>query len=428
MHLTKKLFWLLTLLLILPCLPACEQQQPEPEAPHTHTFGVWETVLEGTCVSKGKQTRSCACGETEERPHLSDHSYAASNICTICGDFKHCTDGILNYTSNGDGTCYVSGHNTQRYEKVVEIPRTSPDGDLVTTIGQHAFEDNANMETLVIPDHVTEIAQYAFYNCSRLKNITIGEGVTVIGKGAFEKCTAVTRLNWNATAPYDAKDWNGIFSMLGQAGNGVTVRIGANVTRIPAYLFYPTPSNEMDFTPNITSVIFADNSVCSTIGDYAFYGCKYLATFSLPASVTNISYRAFGGCTALRELTVAAVYPDTLQDSILTWPFWKYDVYMRVETLIVTGNTAICADAFEGCNAITTVVLADSITDIGNRAFYRCENLTAVYYYGTESAWQTVTLGEQAFEPTAVIYYYSETQPAEGGNYWHYVDGVPTKW
>jgi hypothetical protein len=25
-------------------------------------------------------------------------------------------------------------------------------------------------------------------------------------------------------------------------------------------------------------------------------------------------------------------------------------------------------------------------------------------------------------------YYYSETEPTEPGNYWHYVDGVPTPW
>jgi hypothetical protein len=29
---------------------------------------------------------------------------------------------------------------------------------------------------------------------------------------------------------------------------------------------------------------------------------------------------------------------------------------------------------------------------------------------------------------SATLYYYSETTPAESGNYWHYVDGVPTPW
>ena len=26
------------------------------------------------------------------------------------------------------------------------------------------------------------------------------------------------------------------------------------------------------------------------------------------------------------------------------------------------------------------------------------------------------------------IYFYSEEQPTEPGNYWHYVDGIPTPW
>jgi hypothetical protein len=29
---------------------------------------------------------------------------------------------------------------------------------------------------------------------------------------------------------------------------------------------------------------------------------------------------------------------------------------------------------------------------------------------------------------SATVYYYVEQQPAESGNYWHYVDGVPTPW
>jgi hypothetical protein len=26
------------------------------------------------------------------------------------------------------------------------------------------------------------------------------------------------------------------------------------------------------------------------------------------------------------------------------------------------------------------------------------------------------------------VYYYSETEPSEPGNYWHYVDGEATPW
>ena len=28
----------------------------------------------------------------------------------------------------------------------------------------------------------------------------------------------------------------------------------------------------------------------------------------------------------------------------------------------------------------------------------------------------------------ATRYYYSETEPADDGNFWHYVDDVPAKW
>lgn len=27
-----------------------------------------------------------------------------------------------------------------------------------------------------------------------------------------------------------------------------------------------------------------------------------------------------------------------------------------------------------------------------------------------------------------IVYFYSEVEPEEAGNYWHYVDGMVTKW
>ena len=37
-------------------------------------------------------------------------------------------------------------------------------------------------------------------------------------------------------------------------------------------------------------------------------------------------------------------------------------------------------------------------------------------------------LGRNDEIKNATIYFYSETAPTEPGNYWRYVDGVPTPW
>ena len=46
----------------------------------------------------------------------------------------------LKFTSNGDGTCYVSGIGSCT-DTVVNIPPTSPEGDTVTSIGVNAFNN-----------------------------------------------------------------------------------------------------------------------------------------------------------------------------------------------------------------------------------------------------------------------------------------------
>ena len=48
-------------------------------------------------------------------------------------------DGDLEFTSNGDGTCYVSGIGEQATATHVIVPEKSPAGDKVTGIGNWAF-------------------------------------------------------------------------------------------------------------------------------------------------------------------------------------------------------------------------------------------------------------------------------------------------
>ncbi|MBQ9729930.1 MAG: hypothetical protein IJV80_03860, partial [Clostridia bacterium] len=74
----------------------------------------------------------------------------------------------------------------------------------------------------------------------------------------------------------------------------------------------------------------------------------------------------------------------------------------------------------------------DSVEYIGSSAFQGCSKLTSVYYKGTASDWLNIEFGWYNEKLTsATRYYYIENEadvPTDGGNYWHYVDGVPTAW
>ena len=54
-------------------------------------------------------------------------------------DDTEVTTGSLAFTSNGDGTCYVSGVIGTCKDENIIIPSVSPSGDKVTAIGSYAF-------------------------------------------------------------------------------------------------------------------------------------------------------------------------------------------------------------------------------------------------------------------------------------------------
>ena len=138
----------------------------------------------------------------------------------------------------------------------------------------------------------------------------------------------------------------------------------------------------------------------TSIGEDAFYGSIKIKSVFIPDSVTSISKGAFGDCYGLTSVTIG------------------------------NGVTSIGEGAFAYCDGLTSIVIPDSVTSIGDMAFADCNTLEAVYYCGTATQWQAVTIGSDPFVSTTTVYCYSETQPTDTGNYWHYAsDGVtPVEW
>lgn len=83
----------------------------------------------------------------------------------------------LAFTSNGDGTCYVSGLGTYRRDEV-DIPTLSPAGDVVTGIGKYAFYNRTSIVRISLPSTVRTIGEYAFLGCSSLIEISVAAGNT----------------------------------------------------------------------------------------------------------------------------------------------------------------------------------------------------------------------------------------------------------
>lgn len=118
-----------------------------------------------------------------------------------------CSDGVMNasdaseglaFTSNGDGTCFVSGIGSCTDTDIV-IPFVSSDGDKVTEIGYMAFCDCTSITSIIIPNGVTSIGSNAFDSCKALKTVTFSDKVTAVGKGAFKGCLTLNDVYYVGT-------------------------------------------------------------------------------------------------------------------------------------------------------------------------------------------------------------------------------------
>ena len=270
-----------------------------------------------------------------------------------------------------------------------------------------------NKSKVVIPNEiegypVVEIMDSAFANCSYLHSITIPEYVTSIGDYAFWNCVGLKEIYYNAVALNDLDQNKHVFSYESPTwdNNNITLTIGRNVTRIPAYLFY---SYHQSHILPITTVIFEAGSSCKSIGDYAFYNGNRMEKIKIPKSVTNIGNYVFEGCFNLLIQFESNEIPESLgtlwsgagaiclnpvkfgvteygQEYWLTSEntayVWRYKgtettvtIPEKIEDFPVVG---IAASAFYNKYELTNIDIPESVTDIGNYAFYYCVGLEKI--------------------------------------------------
>ncbi len=218
---------------------------------------------------------------------------------------------------------------------------------------------------VVIPEGMTEICEYMFSE-SALRTITIPEGVTSIGEHAFYSSDRLQ-----------------------------TVTIPASVTSIGEDAFASCPDlqlvvdeNNQSFTyidgilydKDVTRILFVENSltsVCipSTVTDLggAFFEHTGLQTVSFEQGsvMTELDSFAFNGCTALSSV----ILPEGIE-RIGSYVF--YGCTALTDIVLPEGLTDIGDYAFSDCIALEDITLPEGLTTIGERAFYGCSSLKSI--------------------------------------------------
>ena len=168
------------------------------------------------------------------------------------------------------------------------------------------------------------------------------------------------------------------------------------------------------------------------ISDNAFDDCHYLVNVSIPSSVENADSGLFSGCNKLEKIIVDEnnrKYDSRNNCNAIIETETNILVSGCINTIIPNTVTSIGNYAF-GYSDLEKIIIPANITSIGKYAFYGCDELEDVNYLGTLEQWNSFNLEEGNDNLiSATCYIYSETQQTDiTGLYWHYVDGVPTKW
>lgn len=281
-------------------------------------------------------------------------TFADANVKALC---------VQNWDINGDGELSEAEAAT-----VTDLGEVFKNNKTITSFDELQFftglteiSDEAfalsTIQSVIIPENVTSINYCAFDQCSELTHVELGSNVSSIGYCAFRLCT------------------------------------------------------------QLQSVVFPDN--LTEIGQSAFESCYSITEVRIGANVSSINIIPFRYCNSLRIIVVDENNPifDSRNgcNAIIQTESNTLIVGCSAST-IPDGVTSLGDFAFEGSN-LWNIYIPESVTIIGERAFYDCHDLTSVTVENPEP----VAIGESTFSnrANATLYVpYGSKAGYETADYW----------
>ena len=239
--------------------------------------------------------------------------------------------------------------------------------DSVTSIGDYAFSGCESLTNVTIPNSVISIGDYAFYSCMSLTSITIGNSVTSIGDWAFSFCMLTSVTIGNSVISIGDSAFVSCTSLK-------SVTIPDNVTSIGNFAFW--------YCTDLTSITIPDS--ITNIGHGAFMACTSLTSVTIPNSVTSIGNDAFEACTSLTEINVDSNNNYYSSEDGVLFNFDKTELIKypdgKTQTSYTIPNsvTSIGNDAFWYCTSLTSITIGNSVASIGDEVFDYCLKLTEI--------------------------------------------------
>ena len=325
-----------------------------------------------------------------------------------------------------EGTTCISGNAFNHCSGLISI--VIPNS--ITSIEGGTFSGCSSLTSITLPNSVTSFGDYAFSGCSSLTSITIPSSITSFGNRVFNECSSLNTVFWNAK---HCSDYSGSND-------------------------YEHPSDKpfYDIASQITSFAFGDS--VEYVPSLLCYRMSSLTSIKIPSSVKNIELQAFADCSSLTSIEWNAkhcsiptsnkpssnsIFPECPQISSFTFgdsveyipSFLCFDMKALTSIVIPNSVTTVGEGIFYGCSALESVVLSENIiefpslkttntygqtidygsfgecsslksisiphstTNIGSGAFSGCSSLVQTNYTGSIGDWCNIKFGNSGANP-----------------------------
>lgn len=238
-------------------------------------------------------------------------------------------DGVLLSKDKKSLILYPAGKTGETY--------TIPDS--VKTIGEKAFAGNGNI-TQIVTKNVVTIGKSAFEG-SKLVTIDIGDSLVTIGEKAFYSCADLTGVNFSANSSLEAIG-DGVFGYCESLGK---INLPDSLKSLGKWVFGGSELESISIGKNVAS-----------IGAKAIYNVRKLKT--LTVDTDNANYMAEDNILYNKGKTTLIRYAPS-----------------KPETNFEISNTVTKIEecAFYGAGNLINVTVPNSVTNIGDEAFFHSD-------------------------------------------------------
>ena len=279
--------------------------------------------------------------------------------------------GIMQLTVAANEVLYTTVFDTQ----IKLYNQNGFGGNLIS----HSYDVEKGYGSIRFDNYVTSIPSQAFKDCTTLESIYLPEGVTYIAPDAFEGCTNLKYIISPNSTNYSMFIYNGeIMAVVPSVGKELVIPEGVKIVGQNIFtnskvekIVFPKSMENIKYRafyqhPTLQSVVF---NGYTNIDDYAFNGCYSLESVTYAVGNEYGSYKigshAFEKCEKLKTVLLA--------EGLATIQTYTFSESGLIEIIIPGAD--IGEKAFSGCQSLQRVNIEEGTSYIGVSAFEECRSL-----------------------------------------------------